>query len=117
MTTPMKKKPNGNAAPKDQDATALLRADHKAVSALFEAYEKTRSTAKKKELVSQICTELSVCPFGITFHQVLSGDCPVGFTAVWKGAHAARLCPRVSPNGGRTPTRGICGGLPPGPSR
>ena len=32
---------------KPKEATALLRADHKAVSALFTAYEKTRSPAKK----------------------------------------------------------------------
>jgi hemerythrin superfamily protein len=42
------------------EATALLRADHKRVSALFEQYEGTRSTAKKKALVSTICLELSV---------------------------------------------------------
>ena len=43
-----------------QEATALLRADHKHVSELFSAYEKTRSTPKKKSLVAQICVELSV---------------------------------------------------------
>jgi hemerythrin superfamily protein len=43
-----------------QDATALLRADHKEVSDLFEQYEKTRSQAKKKTLVSEICTALSI---------------------------------------------------------
>ena len=48
------------AAPKLQEATALLRADHKHVSELFSAYEKTRSTPKKKSLVAQICVELSV---------------------------------------------------------
>ena len=32
---------------KTKEATALLRADHKAVSELFSAYEKTRSSAKK----------------------------------------------------------------------
>ena len=42
------------------EATALLRADHKRVSALFEQYEATRSQAKKKSLVATICTELSV---------------------------------------------------------
>src|SRR4051812_19099028 len=31
------------ATPKAQDATALLRADHQAVSALFEQYEKARA--------------------------------------------------------------------------
>lgn len=45
---------------KTKEATALLRADHKAVSELFSAYEKTRSSAKKMQLVSKICTELSV---------------------------------------------------------
>jgi hemerythrin superfamily protein len=44
----------------DQDATALLRADHKRVSGLFAEYEKAHSNAAKKELVTQICTELSV---------------------------------------------------------
>ena len=47
-------------APKAQEATALLRADHKLVSELFAEYEKTNSPAKKKALVSQICTELTV---------------------------------------------------------
>ena len=42
------------------DATELLRADHKLVSSLFADYEKSRSTDKKKELVSRICQELSV---------------------------------------------------------
>jgi hemerythrin superfamily protein len=42
------------------DATALLRADHKRVSALFEQYETTRSQARKKAVVATICTELSV---------------------------------------------------------
>ena len=42
------------------DATALLRADHKHVSALFEQYEAARSAAKKKTIVATICLELSV---------------------------------------------------------
>jgi len=42
------------------DATALLRADHKRVSALFDAYEGARSVAKKKAIVASICLELSV---------------------------------------------------------
>lgn len=45
---------------KPQLATALLRADHKLVSSLFAEYEKTGSTVKKKKLVAQICTELTV---------------------------------------------------------
>src|SRR3954468_14652269 len=42
------------------DAIALLRADHKRVSDLYDQYENTRSTAKKKALVANICLELSV---------------------------------------------------------
>jgi hypothetical protein len=42
------------------DAIALLRADHKLVSGLYEQYETTRSTAKKKALVAKICLELSI---------------------------------------------------------
>jgi hemerythrin superfamily protein len=38
----------------------LLRADHELVNGLFAEYEKTRSTEKKRKLVSQICTELTV---------------------------------------------------------
>jgi hemerythrin superfamily protein len=45
-------------APKD--AIALLKADHEAVSQLFTEYEKTRSVPKKKALVAEICTALSV---------------------------------------------------------
>ncbi len=43
-----------------QEATALLRADHKKVSQLFEQFENSRSSARKKSLVSEICTELTV---------------------------------------------------------
>jgi hemerythrin superfamily protein len=42
------------------DAIALLRADHKRVSDLFDQFEKTRSASKKKSLVAQICVELTV---------------------------------------------------------
>jgi len=38
----------------------MLRADHKRVSELFAEYEKARSDSKKMDLVSKICTELSV---------------------------------------------------------
>lgn len=38
----------------------MLRADHKRVSELFAEYDKARSDRKKKDLVSTICTELSV---------------------------------------------------------
>ena len=59
MTTTTKTSPTPKAAA-PKDAIELLRADHKAVSGLFADYEKTRSAAKKKELVAEICTELTV---------------------------------------------------------
>lgn len=46
--------------PKPQNAIALLRADHKRVSDLFDQYEKARSSEKKRTIVDQICTELGV---------------------------------------------------------
>lgn len=53
-----KKSTSRQSAP--QEATAMLRADHKKVSALFTQYEGARSTSRKKSLVAQICTELRV---------------------------------------------------------
>ncbi len=47
-------------APVAQEATALLKADHKRVSELFDQYEKTRSNARKKTLVANICMELGI---------------------------------------------------------
>ena len=46
--------------PAPNDAIALLKADHEAVSKLFAEYEKTRSSPTKKALVAEICTALSV---------------------------------------------------------
>lgn len=43
-----------------QEATALLKADHKLVANLFDDYEQTNSKSKKKQLVEQICKELSI---------------------------------------------------------
>lgn len=60
MTAAPSKKSKSDNTLKAQDATTLLRADHKLVSGLFAEYEKTRSSTKKKQLVSKICTELSV---------------------------------------------------------
>ncbi|HSI60550.1 MAG TPA: hemerythrin domain-containing protein [Ideonella sp.] len=60
MTTVATKTPRQPTAAKAPDATALLRADHKLVSGLFADYEKARATSKKKELVAQICSELTV---------------------------------------------------------
>ncbi len=48
------------AKPAPKDAIALLKADHSAVSDLFAEYEKTRSIPKKKALVAEICTALTV---------------------------------------------------------
>ncbi|RYY01720.1 MAG: hemerythrin domain-containing protein [Gammaproteobacteria bacterium] len=54
------KKVTRTPAPKAQDATALLRADHKEVSNLFDEYEKTKSNAKKKSIVAEVCKALTV---------------------------------------------------------
>jgi hemerythrin superfamily protein len=45
---------------KPQEAIALLKADHKAVSMLFEQYETAKSSTQKKVIVAKICTELTV---------------------------------------------------------
>lgn len=48
------------ARPRQQDAIAMLREDHKKVVALFEAYERARSVSVKRRLVDTICQELTV---------------------------------------------------------
>ncbi|WP_373509370.1 hemerythrin domain-containing protein [Thiocapsa sp.] len=55
-----KKSVKSPSTPKAQHATALLRADHKIVSDLFDEYEKTNVKSKKKSLVSQICADLTI---------------------------------------------------------
>ena len=60
MVAAIKKTAKPNIPAKTQDATAMLRADHKRVSDLFAEYEKARSTSVKNKLVSQICMELAV---------------------------------------------------------
>lgn len=60
MATAQKKSVSTEKTPKAQEATALLKADHKAVELLFEQYESARSATKKKALVAEICTELTV---------------------------------------------------------
>lgn len=45
---------------KPQDATAMLRADHRLVSGLFDEFEKARSANRKQALVAKICLELTV---------------------------------------------------------
>jgi hemerythrin superfamily protein len=47
-------------APRQQDAVAMLREDHKKVAALFAEYEKARSVNVKRRLVESICAELTV---------------------------------------------------------
>ncbi|MEO8418528.1 MAG: hemerythrin domain-containing protein [Methylophilaceae bacterium] len=58
----MKTEPNKTElkTTKSQDAIALLTADHKLVSKLFDDYEEASTKAMKKKLVKQICMELSV---------------------------------------------------------
>ncbi len=55
-----KKKATPRAAAQAKDAIAMLKADHKKVSGLFEQFEKSRAASTKKKLVSEICKELTV---------------------------------------------------------
>ncbi len=43
-----------------KEATAMLKADHRLVSDLFDQFEKTKSDARKESIVAQICKELTV---------------------------------------------------------
>jgi hypothetical protein len=45
---------------KNQDAIALLKADHRTVEDLFSRFEKARGEAQKRKLAEQICMELSI---------------------------------------------------------
>jgi len=49
-----------SSKPDSQNAITLLRADHQKVTDLFETFEKSRSTAKKKVIAQEICKELTV---------------------------------------------------------
>ena len=60
MTTTTKTANGATSTAGAKDAIALLKADHANVSELFSDYEKVRSNAKKKTLVAEICTKLSV---------------------------------------------------------
>jgi hypothetical protein len=55
---------NGRKSPRKSaesaDAIALLKADHRAVEALFEQYEGARGTPQKAKLAQKICLELAV---------------------------------------------------------
>lgn len=46
--------------PRQPDAVAMLRDDHKKVAALFDDYERARSVNVKRRLVETICMELTV---------------------------------------------------------
>jgi hemerythrin superfamily protein len=59
MTAP-RNATSSKSKPIVKDAIALLKADHEAVAQLFAAFEKTRSVSKKKALVQEICTALTV---------------------------------------------------------
>jgi len=48
------------AETRDQDAIALLKADHRAVEELFEKFEKASGYERKRKLAEEICLELSV---------------------------------------------------------
>ena len=52
-----KKKSARGGAP---DAIALLRTDHQNVSKMFDQFEKTRSSERKKAIADKICAELTV---------------------------------------------------------
>jgi len=43
-----------------QDAIALLKADHRAVEALFEQFENASGEGKKQKIALQICLELTI---------------------------------------------------------
>ena len=44
----------------DTDATHILAADHRAVEALFEEFEKASGTDRKAKIADRICTELKI---------------------------------------------------------
>ena len=48
------------AEPKQQDAIALLKQDHRTVEDLFGQFEKASGDGRKQQLARQICLELSV---------------------------------------------------------
>jgi len=51
---------NPGKSGKQQDAVALLKADHREVEDLFEQFDKARDTQRKLKLATQICTALKV---------------------------------------------------------
>ena len=55
-----KAKSSRGAAPKAQDAIALLKADHRQVEEWFEQFEKARDDNRKQTLATKICDALKV---------------------------------------------------------
>jgi len=55
-----KAKKKSRSAARQQDAIALLKADHRQVEGWFEQFESSRSDAKKQKLAQQICQALKV---------------------------------------------------------
>jgi hemerythrin superfamily protein len=51
---------NPGKSGKQQDAVALLKADHREVEDLFEQFEKARDSQRKLKLATQICNALKV---------------------------------------------------------
>jgi hemerythrin superfamily protein len=60
MVATAKKSSTDTKSHKSQEATALLRADHKLVDGLFEEYENARTVTQKRALVQKICQELTI---------------------------------------------------------
>lgn len=54
------KKPTKATQTQHRDATAILRADHDAVSDLFDEFEAAKSKDKKQALALKICNELTI---------------------------------------------------------
>lgn len=59
MTTTEKSK-TASSTSAGQDVTKILKADHKLVTNLFTEFENSRSSSKKRELVEEICKELTI---------------------------------------------------------
>jgi len=55
-----KAKSTRSAAPKSQDAIALLKADHRQVEEWFEQFERARDDNRKQTLATKICNALKV---------------------------------------------------------
>lgn len=83
----MKHAKNPAIAGTDQDAIALLTADHKEVSGMFEEFEQLKSGAKKAELVERICKELTV-------HMQLEEE--IFYPAIQAALHDHELVPEAN---------------------